>query len=229
MVIRTDNPWRRLPRKAPYLLTEDEDKVREFDASAKEDLKLHLELLPEPFLGHPEAPVVLLNKNPGYSSPKDLTNHTPPASATGAWNNLEHKPTAFPFYLLDPDEVRALGYRWWNKKLKALIESLGQRLVAQSVLCVEYFPYHSRRFGHGGLVLPSQAYSFDLVRSAITRHAVIVVMRGESLWLKAIPELQSYPRVYHLRNHQNPTISRKNFRCLEGYESVKKAIRGMAL
>jgi hypothetical protein len=223
---RADSPWRRLPQRAPFLLPQDKDIVMKFNESANEDLKLHHELLPEPFLGNPEAPVVLLNKNPGYSSPKDLTDHTPPASNTGAWSNLLHKRTAFPFYLLDPDQSRALGYKWWNNKLKSLIENCGRRLVARSVLCVEYFPYHSRRFGHGELALPSQQYNFDLVRSAISRHAVIVVMRGKRQWFKAIPELQSYSRIYYLRNPQNPTISPKN--CPEGYASVVRAIGRMA-
>lgn len=224
---RADSPWRRLPQKAPFLLPQDEDIVLKFNESANEDLKLHHELLPEPFLGHPEAPVVLLNKNPGYSSPNDLKKHTDPAVATGAWNNLLHKPTSFPFYLLDPDQSRALGYKWWNNKLKSLIENCGRRLVARSVLCVEYFPYHSRRFDHSRLDLPSQQYSFDLVRSALSRHAVIVVMRGKRQWFKVIPELQSYSRIYYLRNPQNPTISPKN--CPEGYESVVRAIDKMAL
>jgi|GEM_PF-658167 len=226
--ILADNPWRRLPRRAPFLLPEDKDIVCEFNESANDDFKVHPELLPEPFLGCPEAPVVLLNLNPGYS-PNDLANHTDPAFATGARNNLLHKPASFPFYLLDPDNHCALGYEWWNNKLKSLIKSLGRELVAQSVLCVEYFPYHSRHFGHAGLALPSQQYSFDLVRSAISRHAVIVVMRGKRHWFKAIPELQSYSRsrIYHLRNPRRPTISPKN--CPKGYESVVRAIGGMDL
>ncbi|MCG3181442.1 MAG: hypothetical protein BIFFINMI_03838 [Phycisphaerae bacterium] len=225
MVLQAENPWRRLPRKAPYLLPEDKALILKFNESAREGVEFHYDLLPEPFLGRPDAPVVLLNKNPGYS-PNDLATHTDPAFATKARGNLLHKGAAFPFYLLDPAEVRALGYKWWTGKLKSLVKTLGPRSVAQSVLCVEYFPYHSRRFGNRGPAVPSQKYSFDLVRSATSRNALIVVMRGKKLWFEAVPELRDYRRLYHVRNPQNPSISLAN--CPDGYEAVVMAIRGMA-
>jgi len=216
---RTDNPWRSLPEKAPFLLPEDGPLVCQFNLSASEALQIHPELLPEPFLGNPEAMVVLLNKNPGYSSANDLKNHPLSRRARG---NLTHEPHRFPFYLLDPAENCALGYRWWNSKLGSLIKDCGEHAVARSVFCVEYFPYHSRRFGHNRLELPSQQYSFHLVRSAIDRNAIIVVMRGKTQWLRTVPELKSYSRLCHLRNPQNPTISPNN--CPDGYESIVEAI-----
>jgi hypothetical protein len=222
--ITISNPWCRLPQKEPFLLPEDADVVHKFNDSAKDGLRLHLDLLPEPFLGRPDAPVVLLNLNPGYSSPNDVRD-----PSIGAWNNLQHKPTPFPFYLLDPSETRALGYKWWNDKLKSLVQDVGRKAVAQSVLCIEYFPYHSRRFGHAklGLTLPSQQYSFNLLRSALSRRAVVVVLRGRRHWLGAIPELQDYNQIYCLRNPRRPTVSRGN--CHESYESVLTAIRGTAV
>lgn len=216
--MKKENPWRDLPSTAPFLLPGDKDLVDKFNESAPEDLLIHHELLPEPFIGSPQAPVVLLNKNPGYSSPNDLAKH--PLSQQARLGLLHE--CEIPFYLLDERERQSLGYRWWNRKLKSLIEACGDQVVARSVLCVEFFPYHSRRFGHDGLALPSQQYSFSLVRSAMSQGAVIVVMRGRKQWLNALPELKSHTLLFHLRNPQNPTISPNN--CPDGYESIVEAI-----
>src|SRR4051794_20783730 len=61
-----ENPWRRLPDQPLYVLPEDEEIVRRFNETAQENHQLRIdELLPEPFVGDPRAPVVLLSNNPG--------------------------------------------------------------------------------------------------------------------------------------------------------------------
>ena len=60
------NPWRELPCQPPFLLPCDAASVEQFQASGPAEAhRLHLELLLEPFLGRPHAPVVLLNLNAG--------------------------------------------------------------------------------------------------------------------------------------------------------------------
>jgi hypothetical protein len=61
-----------------------------------------------------------------------------------------------------------------------LVAEVGEECVADSILCVEYFPYHSQSFNHSRLRLPSQEYSFQLVREAIRRRVIIFncVARG---------------------------------------------------
>ncbi len=98
--------------------------------------------------------------------------------------------------------------------------------MAQGVLCVEYFPYHSRRFQHRRVQVPSQKYSFGLVRQALNRGAVIIVLRGQRLWLAAVPELQSYRSLYRTNSVQNPILSPRN--CPEGYEHAAEVLRDMA-
>ena len=53
-----DHPWHRRPRADPFVLPEDAERVTAF-APASDDFRLHLDLLPEPFLGSRDAPVVL--------------------------------------------------------------------------------------------------------------------------------------------------------------------------
>ncbi len=66
------NPWQRLPLLKPFVLPEDKSPLSSFNASASDDFFVHLELLPEPFLGSPNAPVVVLGLNPGFKE-ADLT------------------------------------------------------------------------------------------------------------------------------------------------------------
>ena len=70
--------------------------------------------------------------------------------------------------------------------------------------------------------LPSQEYSFHLVRQAINRNAIIVLMRSKKLWFSAVPELEDYHSVFSVRNVQNPTISPGNLP--ESYSSIIQAI-----
>jgi hypothetical protein len=216
-----DNPWLRLPKGADFVLPEDKDLVDAFNLTAENRLKLHLELLPEPFLGRADAPVVLLNLNPGYSD-DDLSWHQNPLFQTRYRRNLSHEPCDYPFYLLAPDVSSAPGHGWWTGKLKALIQAVGAQTVARNVLCVEYFPYHSERFGHGALRLTSQNYSFNLVRVAIEREAVVVCMRGKRFWFEAVPELISYSRLFHLNSTQNVAVSPRN--CPDGFEQLVEII-----
>jgi hypothetical protein len=217
-----ENPWHKLPLEQPYVLPEDKADVEQFNfrRGSKDDFKIRLEILPEPYLGRPNSPVVVLNLNPGFNS-KDSKQHAEPRFAELSRGNLLHREAMYPFYLLDPTIDRTF---WWEKKLKDLIREFSQQIVSNNVLCVEFFPYHSRKFKNCGRVLHSQQYSFWLVRQAIQRDAVILIMRSERRWLDQIPELESYPRRYTASSVQNPMITKKNFG--EGFSAAVRAISG---
>jgi hypothetical protein len=202
------NPWIELPTSAPYVVDSDRKLIELFNATAKPEHVVHLEHHPEPFLGNPDAPVVLLCLNPGYSSDCDRW-YGDPVFANRARASLVHEPSPYPFHLLDPSQP-APGHHWWSRKLRPLINATSLQAVARGVLCVEFFPYHSERFGHTKLRVPSQEYSFDLVRRAIARDAWIVFMRSERLWFSVVPELASYRRLMRTRSVQNPVISPRN-------------------
>jgi hypothetical protein len=89
-------------------------------------------------------------------------------------------------------------------------------------LCVEYFPYHSRRFKKPVQNLPSQQYGFHLVHRAIDRGAIIILMRSKRLWLEAVSQLHGYSRLFELRNPQNPAISPRN--CPQGYPLIAEIL-----
>ena len=139
-----------------------------------------------------------------------------------------HHPAEFPFYLISP-ELEAIKERtaWWDKKLGPLIDHFGEggrSIVANNVLCVEFFPYHSVKCKHPLDRLPSQDYSFGLVQRAIERQAVILIMRAKTLWFEAMPELKSYSRCCTASSVQNPVISPKNFKGFsEAVEAIKRS------
>jgi hypothetical protein len=226
------NPWQQLPRRKPFVLGEDREQIESFNLHARGQHQIQLGIFPEPFLGRPKAPVVLLNLNPGYNAKADPIHHKKPLFARRSRENLLHAEVDYPFYLIGPGLVHLRERTaWWDKKMRCLLEDkrLGHsaesrsKMVANGVLCVEYFPYHSRKFNHQKLRVPSQEYSFLLVREAIRREAVILLMRGKKFWCREIDELNSYPGLYISNSPQNPAISPANF--CEGYSIAIDAIR----
>jgi len=228
-----ENPWRGLPDKPPYVLLEDDEEVRTFNNEAHPNHKLDLDLLPEPFVGRRDAPVVLLGNNPGVRSAKTKAWKQKPAFTDRMRGNLLYRLSGdFPFLYLDPDpDICPPGKEWWRRKLKHLLGAFGPgtelalSILARSILAVEFFPYASHSYRHGGLSLPSQQYSFGLVRYAVERGAVIVLTRGQRRWEKALPELCKYPRCFRLKEVQRAPISRGNFPDHEQYEEIIRAIK----
>jgi hypothetical protein len=216
----SDNPWVRLPVRPPFVLPEDEQAVHEFNAGASEDHRLQIaDFLPEPFIGDPVSPVLLLSNNPGFS--KHSAFRKDPKFMTRIRDCISLKSSDFPFYYLAPD----YHSRWWRQKLKCLLQRFGDDVIARSVCNVVFFPYVSKKFGHGRCKLPSQEFSFRLVGEAMERGAVIVLMRKGQLkqWQKKVPGFGEYDKLILLRNPQMPAVSPKN--CDAGdYERVVAAI-----
>ena len=215
-----DNPWVGLPAIPPFVLPEDLKSVARFNESAKDETRIHVDLLPEPFIGRLDAPIVLLSLNPGYSE-GDSECHRDPLFRRLSLDNLRQRPMEHPFFLISPD-IQAPGRRWWEKKLAGLLRLAPRDVVARRLLCVEYFGYHSRRFAHAGLSLPSQDFAFQLVRDAVRRRAIIVLMRSRKLWFSKVTELAEYTRLIELGNVQNPTVSPGN--CRGRFDEIASAL-----
>jgi hypothetical protein len=135
---------------------------------------------------------------------------------------LRHDSTTLPFYHLDP-LCEGPGREWWLRNLGCLVAEVGEECVADSILCVEYFPYHSQSFNHSRLRLPSQEYSFQLVREAIRRRVIIVQLRGARVWAGAVPELARYRNCYFTRTTRTAAISPRN--CPDGYRRIVLRIK----
>jgi len=218
-----DNPWHRLPSQPQYILPEDEAAVLAFNKRVRADHRYDLSLLPEPFSGSPSAPVLLLLLNPGLS-PEDIAIHRDPNFVELSRQSLNHQLQPDPFLHLQPN-LNTPGAKWWRRIAKPLIQAVGdEQKVARSIFCVQYFPYHSKAFHSAGLPVSSQNYSFHLVRSALARNALVVVMRSWRLWSNAIPELlDHHQRCYRIKNPRNPTLSPNNIP--NGFNSILRRIQ----
>jgi hypothetical protein len=231
-----ENPWHHLPDEPPFLLPEDKDKVLAFNDKARQKAHrkhvLNLDFIPEPFVGSPDARLVLLGNNPGVADPPEGSSFrlTSPFQNRMRDNLLHRLSDQFPFLYFDPGIIPP-AKMWWEHKLRKVFEliddnsGVAKSVLARGILAVEFFPYASNRFGHGKLRLFSQEYSFGLVREAVKRGAVIVVTRGEKRWLKAVPELASSDcRLVRLNQVQRAPISRNNCRD-GGWSLIQEVIR----
>lgn len=228
-----ENPWLGLPLGAPYVHPADLDivygaRARAFGA----DHQLRFELLPEPYLGDPEARVLLLSRNPGFH-PDDASAHGQADFRAACRANLAHQAFGRPFYLLDPSFQETPGGQYWRQKLGYVAERVRRAIgakeieaawqaVAQGVLCVEYHGYHSPLYRSLGATLPTQRYGFALVAGAVRRGAVVLALRSVRDWIEAVPELQGCEKFFRARSPQNVTVTPRN--CPEGWYSVIEGI-----
>src|SRR5688572_19533734 len=153
------NPWARLPSEPPFVLAEDRLSVETFNEQNRKrlDRQIRTELMPEPFIGRVDAPLVILALNPGFSS-RDASAHARPEFRSAVRRCLGGAPMPYPFFHLDPT-IEGPGWDWWKLALKELLEGYDRATLARSILCLEFFPYHSKEFAHGHLRLPSQEYT----------------------------------------------------------------------
>lgn len=217
------NPWYALPQSPPFVLPEDAVQIHSRNSKTKKSpFKLHLDLYPEPYVGDRSAPVVLLSLNPGYDA-TDPETHQRSDFAKLARANLLHQNTRYPFFFLDPS-LQCAGSQYWRRALKPIIGEVGLDRVARGVLCVEYFAYHSERFNRPRRRIPSQEYSFFLVREAIKRGALIFLHRSLESWLVAVPELEHYGHRYQITNPQAPPRLSLE-RCPEGFSEAVRRLK----
>ncbi len=92
-----------------------------------------------------------------------------------------------------------------------------------SVAAAEWFPYVSRKLVEIPQLLPSQTFTFQVVRGALERGAQPVIMTGRAQWLRSVSEL-AHDSVITLRNWQNPTVTPGNMESGE-WERVVSALR----
>jgi hypothetical protein len=157
----------------------------------RDDLRLHLNLTPIPFLGNPDkAKVVILLQNPGLS-PTDYYGEFKVAgfqerllkNLRGELSNDE-----YPFLFLDPQLSWHGGYGWWQKQLRSVIEVMSKvrgmayvdarRELAQGIACIELMPYHSKS-GFVSATFVANLPSANLARNYLQESLVPRAKNGE--------------------------------------------------
>jgi hypothetical protein len=222
------NPWMDLPAAGDYTHPRDVEVLAACTANFGPEHAIHLECLPEPFLGDPSAPVVLLSRNPGFD-PRDPAVHQEPRFVAACRANLRHEPAEYPFYLLAPDLADTPGGMYWRGKLAYLAKRVKRaldladdedawRVVARNVACIEYHGYHSKEYRPLGVELFTQSYGHELVQAAMGRAAVIIALRATEDWLAALPALRTYDQLHRLNSARNVVLTPTN--CPRGWVPV---------
>ena len=103
-----------------------------------------------------------------------------------------------------------------------MIKEVDKEKLAHSLLCLEFFPYHSERYRGMSTLVPSQMYTFHLLEEAMKRKALIIQMRSKTIWQYYVPELKNHNNYFQLRSPQNVTVSRNN--CPEGFDKIIETV-----
>lgn len=162
-----------------------------------DDRRLHLGLLPQPFCGDlQKARVFILLLNPGLGPLGAFAQLRIPEYREALLANLRG---GQPFMHLDPHFAWHGGFSYWNKKLRDVIEKLGEEWgesyasarerLRQQIATLELVPYHSvkfprRRIMRADLKSAELAKSFArvLVDRAKQDECLLVVLRAHNLW-----------------------------------------------
>jgi len=208
------NPWTKLPLESPFVLSEDIACVNTYNATISKSNPNYIvvdSVIPEPFVGDVHsASVIILLLNPGLDENNDPQVHADPDFRKALLDNLEHRESNWPFYFFNPLFEKTPGGKYWKGKTKNLAAEFSYSDLSKRLAAIEWFPYKSRRYG--GCTVPSQQYSFALVRAAIQRNATIVVARSLAKWEASVPELRQYEHILTLSSSQNVVLSSNNLK-----------------
>jgi len=166
------------------------------------DHRLHLGLLPQPWLGDPtSATVFILLLNPGLNPGDYYAEYRVPALRTALINNLHNEPNRrFPLLFLDPEFSWHPGARYIRTRFHWLALDLARQrgtsyrealsLVARRICCLQLLPYHSAVFRLHRMLnrLESAALAKAFVREHLLSRTdiLILVTRQSAQW--GLPE-----------------------------------------
>lgn len=214
------NPWLDLPVHEPYVLADDKSYI---DKHRHANNELRCDTLPEPYIGGlNNAEIIFLALNPGFRESDITVNMTHPQFSVENRRN-QADPYNSIFYYFNGGFEETGGYWWWRKKLGPLLKAgVTEQMLRDKIMLIEYLPYHSENAKKiSNLKVPSQGFSFELVREAVRRKKTIIIMRSPKLWVSAVPELEG--NYISPNSWLNVTISPKNMG-QENFDNILKKL-----
>lgn len=212
-----ENPWLEFVKNLDdnnLVLEQEQEIIEKFNNSTNETYKVHTEIMPAPFMGNVlTSPIVLLTLNPGYDEKEEEKNYYNEYKLY--WKNEIqhiHSVSELPLFCLEDKYVEYSDY--WLKKFMSLISVSSKEKVAQNISIIQFFPYHTKKYKNIPKrllkgYLESQDYNFELVKQAIERKAIIIILRSKKLWFEAIPDLDN-ERTRFTNSALNTIQSEKN-------------------
>ena len=159
--------------------------------------------MPVPYLGSLESADIYVSLlNPGFGL-DDYQEIGSPALRRALSNVLSQTGDAlFPF--LNPDFVWHGGFRWWERKLRPVLEEIAKEkdtsyldileMASQRICALELFPYHSAKFRGESLLetLPSTRCMFEFIAKTVVPRvsrgdAILIVTRQRTLLRRNVP------------------------------------------
>ena len=224
------NPWHALEFGAPpYVLTQDQGAIDTFNHRAAPEHEIRLDVYPEPFIGDPAAPILILSLNPGFK-PAQVAAHAEPSVGRLLTKSmrLDAGSEPIPFHHLHPDYQQHSPSVWWPRCLKGWIDRFGLERVSRAFFCVEFFPYASRRFKALPGLLESQRFGFEVARAKIEAGATVIAFRRRKEWERQLADCSHEEWISPL-NHQvgslnPPEVGRKGNLTKSDAERIAAAI-----
>jgi hypothetical protein len=206
------NPWAGFRYSDSMLHPDDAESVEFHNSSSKADYQFLLHLAPEPWIGSLQGNLLVLYSNPGAT--QDNLNKVLQLKHNEVMeksiSNLNQEITSFPHFHFDPELKDTEGGKWFRSKYRWLIEETSDRAVSENLITCELAPYHSVKWKIPRRKLPTQEFTYEIIRNAMSRDAVILLARTPKVWLENLPELEKYPKMFR-PNSINASISPKNY------------------
>ena len=208
----SNNPWLGFKHSELMVHTDDLDAVQHHNATSKRNYEFLLHLAPEPWIGNLNGNLLVLYANPGAT--EDNVNRVLQPDhelvMQKSIRNLNQENIEYPHFHFDPELNQTEGSKWFKAKYRWLLDETSEQILAKNLVTCELAPYHSMKWKIPKRKLPTQEFTFDIIRNAILRDAVILLARTPKLWIENIPELLRYPRVFR-PNSINASVSPKNY------------------
>lgn len=191
----------------------DKEIIKEFNEKlirGDKELKKHphyiqQDLLPEPYMGNPDANVILLFANPGYGG-KEKDDYNATKLKEKIFKNLTHANLDYPYYYLDPELYDSSsksqpkfteGAKWARRRMRELIDKIEPEELSQKVFTLQLHPYHSARFKKLNDSFKGYNYTMSLFEDAIERaekkNALIVCARSYQHWNNEYKKIKKNP------------------------------------
>lgn len=210
--MRLDNPWDGFEHSNEMVHPLDASAVLHHNQSSKPEYQFLLHLAPEPWIGNLKGNLLVLYANPGATQDNlkrvIQTNHSQVMEKS--IKNLNQANIEFPHFHFDPQLTGTEGAKWYESKYKWVLDATSRKAVATNLITCELAPYHSVKWKVPRVMLPTQEFTYQVIRDGIAHNAVILLARSAKIWTQHIPELSIYPRVYSPKSI-NASVSPNNY------------------
>lgn len=210
--MRIGNPWDGFEYSNEMVHPLDVSAVLEHNQTSKPEYQFLLHLAPEPWIGNLGGNLFVLYANPGAT--KDNLNKVIQENHVKVMEksikNLNQSNSGFPHFHFDPELRETEGAKWFESKYKWVLDATSRQALATNLVTCELAPYHSVKWKVPRIMPPTQDFTYQIIRDAMERNAVILLARSAKIWTEHIPELSRYHRVYRPKSI-NASISPNNY------------------